>query len=78
MALGHFWTSDRILLALIFAIGLVVGGIITHNYLEPTVFSQKGNDYNSLLELNARLDERNDLLRSCLTANNITVESCAQ
>lgn len=71
-----FWTPDRILLALVFVAGLLIGGFVTNNYIGPYLNGSAVADQNSLLELNARLDSRNDQLYNCLVQNNIKVEAC--
>src|SRR3989339_772364 len=30
-----FWTHDRIVFAIILLVGAIIGGIITHNYIDP-------------------------------------------
>lgn len=73
---AHFWSSDRILLAVIFLIGIAIGGLLTNQYVDPYLNSSKNADYNVLVQQNLRLDMRNDLLFSCLQKNNINPENC--
>lgn len=73
---GRFWTSHRILLALIFATGLIIGGVITNQLVDPIIYSKQLSDYNSLSELNSRLDSRNDQLYSCIVKSNLDPEKC--
>ncbi|HIH10278.1 MAG TPA: hypothetical protein HA254_06460 [Candidatus Diapherotrites archaeon] len=73
-----FWTHDRIVFAIILLVGAIIGGIITHNYIDPWLSGTSGSDYNSMLALNSRLDARNDMLYSCLLKNSIDPQDCTQ
>ncbi len=72
---SRFWNPGRIMLAGLFILGLVIGGYVTNQYVDPYLNGAQGKDINSLLTQNARLDSRNDMLYSCLVKN-ITPESC--
>jgi hypothetical protein len=72
----YFWTSERILLALTFIIGLIIGGFATNQFIDPYLNSAKSEDYNSMKDLVDRLNERNDQLLQCLRDNGIDQTSC--
>ena len=76
-ALTHFWTPDRVLLIIIFAIGIIAGAYITNQYVDPYLNASTFSDYNSTMQLNTRLSERNDQLFSCLELNGINPDSCS-
>ncbi|HLC79869.1 MAG TPA: hypothetical protein VJG83_05625 [archaeon] len=70
----HFWTSDRILLVLVFAVGLVVGIFAAS---QINLGPNSASDYNSLVQINERLDSRNDSLYSCLIRSDIDPINCS-
>lgn len=72
----HFWSSDRILVAIVFIIGLAIGAIATNQLIDPYLNSGKSADYNAMSDLVTRLNERNDQLFQCLQDNGIDAKSC--
>ncbi len=72
-----FWTTQRIILAVVFVAGLILGVLATNQFLDPVVFQKAAPDYNALQETNQRLDTRNDQLYNCLLTNNVNPASCA-
>jgi len=72
----YFWTSERILLALVFIIGLIIGGFVTNQFIDPYLNSIKSDDYNSMKDLVDRLNQRNDQLLQCLHDNGIDQTYC--
>ena len=72
----QFWTPDRVLPAIVFVLGLLIGGFATNQYIDPFLSGTQAQDQNSLLEMNARLDARNDQLYYCLVDNNVPQSAC--
>ncbi len=75
---GGFWDAQKILVVVVFIAGLLVGGFVTNKYIDKQVLAKQAVDSNSVSQLNSRLDQRNDLLYSCLLKNNISPETCAK
>ncbi len=74
IVLQNFWTSERILFLIFFILGFALGAVAMDFYAN---FSKGfGNDYNSMLEINQRLSERNSQLYSCLVENKVEPEAC--
>ena len=71
-----FWNGEKILLALVFLAGLIIGAALANQVIDPMLFSGKSSDSNTLIELNERLDARNDQLFNCLVKNEIEPSSC--
>ncbi|HZX34170.1 MAG TPA: hypothetical protein VFF09_02200 [archaeon] len=71
-----FWDGEKILLALVFLAGLIIGAALANQVIDPLLFSGKISDSNTLIELNERLDARNDQLFNCLVKNEIEPSSC--
>lgn len=72
----NFVDSQKIFFLVVLVAGMVLGGLLTSKVIEPYIFSRNAPDYNSLVELNSALDERNDLLYSCLIRNGVAPDSC--
>ena len=73
---ARFWSKERIIFVLIFVAGLIIGGALTNQVLDPMLYGVQGADQNSLVELNERLDLRNDELFNCLLENSVDPSSC--
>jgi len=71
-----FWTTNRILFALVFIFGIILGGILVNQYIDPFIYANRASDYNAVSELNNRLDSRADELYNCLVKNEISPSSC--
>lgn len=72
----HFWSADRLRLVIIFIAGLLIGGYVTNQYVDPYLGSSSSVDYNALIEINTSLDERNEQLFGCLEKNQIDPQTC--
>lgn len=72
----QFWTADKILLLIVFFIGFILGAFAMDFYNTNISNKFQSNDYNSMLEINQRLSERNDQLFSCLIRNKVEPEEC--
>jgi len=73
---SRFWNASRILLVVVFIIGLAVGAFVTNKFIDNTAIKSTQSDSNSLLEENRRLDERNDTLFRCLKQYGVEPETC--
>ncbi len=73
---GRFLAGQRPLLAGLFVLGLLIGGLVTNKYIDPYLNGAQSADRNSLLAQNQGLDARSDQLYRCLIANNVEPGSC--
>ena len=71
-----FWTKGRIIFILIFVTGVIVGAVLVNQVIDPFIYGVQGADQNSLVELNSRLDLRNDELFNCLLKNDVDPSTC--
>lgn len=74
--LGGFWTTGRIVLILVFILGVIIGGIIVNQYVDPFIYANQASDFNAVSSLNSRLDTRADELYNCLLAHDISPQVC--
>ncbi|MCR4336069.1 MAG: hypothetical protein NUV57_06075 [archaeon] len=72
-----FWNFYRILLVVVFVVGLILGGVATNQYIDPVLTGGQIHDQNSLVDLNERLDSRADQLYNCLLENDISPATCS-
>ena len=70
-----FGGGIKIYIALL-AIGIIIGGVATHEIVEPFLYKNQSSDFNSMAQLTERLDSRNDELYSCLEKNSIDPNNC--
>jgi len=73
----RFWNAGRILLVIVFAIGFVLGAFVTNKYIDQSAITVQQADSNSLIAENQRLDQRGDVLHSCLVRYGISPDSCS-
>ncbi len=66
-----FWSMGKIFVIFIFILGLLIGGIITSQFIDPVLNSGITQDYNALLETNEVLDSQADSYYQCLIENGI-------
>lgn len=71
-----FWTLNRVFVLFIFIFGLLLGGFLVHQYIEPVLQEKACGDYNALLEKNQQLDEQVDNYYNCLVRFNIDPKLC--
>ncbi len=71
-----FWTAQRVFITFVFLLGLVIGSVLTHQYVEPELNKQVAHDLNSLSVVNAALDKRVDSLVQCLHSEKISPDTC--
>jgi len=71
-----FWNIERMFLLFIFLLGVIIGAMFTHQYVEPALNSKTMSDYNSTLLKNKVLDRQLDFSRQCLEKFNIDYEGC--
>lgn len=74
--LGSFWTTGRIILILVFLLGVIIGGVIVNQYIDPFIYANQVSDFNSVSALNNRLDTRADELYNCLLENDVSPTLC--
>ena len=72
----HFWTAERIILLIIFIAGLLIGGVVTHQFIDSADLSKQAGDYNSLIEVNTAMDQRIDALSTCLINQGMNPSEC--
>jgi len=66
-----FWNLSKIFIVFVFLLGLLIGGILTNQFIDPTLNTGMVQDYNSLVELNEVLDSQADSYYQCLMKNGI-------
>lgn len=66
-----FLTLGKVFVIFIFLLGVLIGGIITNQFVDPVLNSGITQDYNALLETNEVLDSQADSYYQCLIENGI-------
>lgn len=69
-------TTNRVFILFVFIIGLLLGGFLMHQYIEPVLQEKACGDYNALMEINEQLDKDVDNYRDCLDRFNIDPKLC--
>jgi len=70
------FTNERKILLIVFIAGIIIGGLIVNQFVDPFLNSGQLSDANATIELNNRLDSRNDELFQCLVDNGIDPDTC--
>ena len=73
---SSFWTAQRVFILFIFVLGLVVGGFLMHQYVEPELNKRLVNDFNALSAANTALDHKVDVLVGCLQSHQVNPDTC--
>ncbi len=73
---SSFWTLNRAFVLFVFIFGLLIGGFLMHQYIEPALQEKACQDYNALMEKNQQLDEEVDNYYDCLVDFNINPQQC--
>lgn len=71
-----FWTAQRVFILFIFVLGLVVGGFLMHQYVEPELNKRLVNDFNAMGAANTALDRKVDVLVGCLQSHQVNPDTC--
>jgi len=73
---GSFWNRDRVIIAIVFVIGLIAGIALANQFIDPALGSGMVVQYDSLSEKNAALDEQADSYYTCLQKQKIDPTTC--
>ena len=73
---GKFWDTQKILIVVALIAGIIIGGVVTNQVIDPYFASVDSADFNAMVKLTERLDSRNDELYNCLLDNDISPATC--
>ncbi|HIH17030.1 MAG TPA: hypothetical protein HA252_06515 [Candidatus Diapherotrites archaeon] len=71
-----FWTAQRVFILFVFLLGLVLGGFLAHQYVEPELNKRIVNDLNAFNATNKALDRKVDFLVECLHSQQVNPDTC--